>query len=108
MTTQPMFTPSSNSDGGDFAVTPADVLMMAACIAHGPRRLSTPEGRRIASELIDKMLAAANTAGYTQCDILRTLMKREPTTARVAAMIGTACNIAGTVALNEAMASAGL
>lgn len=53
-------------------------------------------GRRNAKKLLDDMLRAAVAGGYTQADILRTLLSQRPVdTRRVVTMAQQACNQAG-------------
>ncbi|SFV15507.1 hypothetical protein [Pseudoduganella namucuonensis] len=97
MTTQPMFTP--NGDGYDIA--PAGVLLLAADTAYGPPHETTPQGMRNARTLMDGILDAARAGGYTQGDILRTLLARNQPTRRVQEMAQAACDTAGAAALTS-------
>ena len=96
MSTQPMFKPN----GKDFDVSPAGVVFVAVNVVYGDLRDSTAETLRLSTLLLDQVLTAARTAGYTQCDILRTLACKG-VNRRVMVMVQAACDAVGTDALNE-------
>ena len=99
MSTQPMFRP--NGDGYD--VSPAGVLLLAAGTIYGDPSETTPKGISNARTLMDGILTAARAGGFTQGDILRTLLARNETTHRLAAMARAACAAAGAVAIGEVL-----
>lgn len=91
MSAQPLFTP--NGDGYD--IQPAGVLLLLAMeVRDNPHKHGRIQG------LIDTMLSAARAGGFTQGDILQTLLARGESSPRVRAMAVEACAAAG----NEAIA----
>jgi hypothetical protein len=104
MSAQPMFKPN----GDQYDVSPAGVLLLAAITAFGDPAESTPEGIRRALMLVDGTLSAAFSGGFTQCDILRTLLERNQPTRRVKTMAEAACMAAGTDAIQAVWRRVGL
>jgi len=101
----PMFTPGVTDDS--LSCTPTGVLLIAADTAGNPSE-TTPEGIRNATSYIDAALSAARTSGYTQGDILHTLLARNQITRRVIKMAETDCDAAGNEALREIFIRSGL
>jgi hypothetical protein len=81
-------------------IRPIGALILAAVSAYGDPSETKPEGRRYALELIDDILAAAFAGGFTQGDILRALLTRNPGR-RLFAMIQAACDTAGDAAIHN-------
>lgn len=106
MTTRPLFTPTAG--GTAYDIQPAGVLLLAADTAYGDPSQSSPEGIRNARVLIDAVLSAARAGGYTQGDILRTLLARNQPTHRAMVMAQAACDAAGDAALRDVFKRAGL
>jgi hypothetical protein len=90
------------------AAPPAAVLVFAADIAFGDPSESTPEGQRNARTFVDAVLSAAFAGGYTQGDVLRTLLARSRRTGRMLGMAQAACDAAGDAALRDVFKRAGL
>lgn len=96
MTEQPLFTPTP--DGTAYDIQPAGVLiLLAAEIYENP---GLHKNGRIQGH-IDAMLTAARAGGFTQGDILATLLARGEVSHRVKAMAVQACAAAGDEALGR-------
>ena len=92
MDTTPLFTP--NSDGYD--IQPAGVLLLLADTIYGDgRNDSTPAGQARAMEVLAAIFAAARKGGFTQGDILMTLIHQGERSKRIQDMARAACEAAG-------------
>ena len=98
MTTKPLFTPTA--DGTAYDIQPAGVLLLLADTLYGNPGESSPAGRTRAKAMMDAMLTAARTGGFTQSDILATLLARNEVSHRVMAMAVEACAAAGNDAIS--------
>ena len=98
MTAKPLFTPTA--DGTAYDIQPAGVLLILAGTVYGDPSETTPAGRIRGKALMDAMLTAARAGGFTQSDILATLLSKNEVSHRVKAMAVQACAAAG----NEALA----
>ena len=94
MNDQPLFTPAA--DGTAYDIQPAGVLILLAAEIH--ENPGVHWNGRIQGH-IDAMLTAARAGGFTQSDILATLLSKNEVSHRVKAMAVQACAAAG----NEAM-----
>jgi hypothetical protein len=90
MTDKPLFTPTA--DGTAYDIQPAGVLILLASEIHENPGLH--KNGRIQG-YIDAMLTAARAGGFTQGDILATLLARSEVSHRVKAMAVQACAAAG-------------
>ncbi len=97
MKNTPLFTPTA--DGTAYDIQPAGVLIMLASYVHDAESDLSDEGKASLQRHIDAMLKAARAGGFTQCDVLATLLSRNEVSHRVKAMAVQACEAAG----NEAM-----
>lgn len=95
MTTQPMF--RENGDGYD--LSPAGTFVLSAGVAYGDPAEASPEGIRLAHSFVESVLSAARAGGFTQCDILHTLLARSETGCRMLTMAQAACDAAGVAAM---------
>ena len=96
MTDKPLFSPTA--DGTAYDSQPAGVLILLASEIHenpGLHKNGRLQGH------IDAMLAAARAGGFTQGDILATLLARNEVSHRVKAMAVQACAAAGHEALGR-------
>ena len=96
MTDKPLFSPTA--DGTAYDIQPAGVLILLAS-----ESLENPglhKNGRLQGH-IDAMLAAARAGGFTQGDILATLLARNEVSHRVKAMAVQACAAAGHEALGR-------
>ena len=99
MTTNPLFTPTA--DGTAYDIKPAGVLLMLADTVYGDPSETPPAGRARAQAMLDAILSAASAGGFTQFDILATLLSRNEVSPRVKTMAIQACEAAGTAALGK-------
>lgn len=96
MTDKPLFTPTP--DGTAYDIQPAGVLILLASeIYENPGHHKNGRIQRH----IDAMLAAARVGGFTQGDILATLLARGEVSHRVKAMAVQACAAAANAALGR-------
>ena len=97
-TSQPLFTPTA--DGQAYDVQPAGVLLILSDMVYGPQDDPTWTGGPKTEAVIQVMLAAARAGGYTQTDILHTLLVRGERSMRVQDMARAACEAAGAERMN--------
>ncbi len=96
MTDKPLFT--STADGTAYDIQPAGVLILLAAEIHENPRLH--KNGRLQGH-IEAMLTAARAGGFTQGDILATLLSKNEVSHRVKAMAVQACAAAGNEALGR-------
>jgi hypothetical protein len=101
MTTQPLFKPTP--DGYD--IQPAGVLILLASHIYDPESDLSPDGKDKLKGHIDALMTAARAGGFTQCDILATLLSRNEVSHRVKAMAVQACEAAGHEAIGRIFAA---
>lgn len=99
MTTQPLFKPTP--DGTAYDIQPAGVLLILADTVYGDPDQTTPAGRARAIAMIDAIFTAARAGGFTQCEILETLLSKNEVSHRVKAMAVQACDAAGNEAIGR-------
>lgn len=92
-TSQPLFTPTA--DGQAYDIQPAGVLLILADMVYGPQDDPQWTGGPKTEAMIGTMLAAARAGGYTQTDILHTLLVRGERSKRLELMARAACAAAG-------------
>jgi hypothetical protein len=97
MTNTPLFKPTA--DGTAFDIQPAGVLIMLASYVHDPESDLSDDGKAGLKRHVDAMLTAARAGGFTQSDILATLLSRNEVSHRVKAMAVQACEAAGSAAI---------
>ncbi|MGF6974918.1 hypothetical protein QFZ94_003368 [Paraburkholderia sp. JPY465] len=92
---------------GEPYVNGAGLLLMAAEAAHGSDPVSA-DGRQRARHTINALLSAARAGGFTQSDLLETLLSTDRDADRTIdlAIIAVDC-IGGTEALTDALKRAG-
>lgn len=100
--TTPLFTP--NGDGYDITM-PGLILILADTVYGDGRKDSTPAGIMRATEMLAAIFKAARDGGFTQGDVLMTLLHRGEVSHRVKAMAVQACNAAGNDRLAVILAS---
>ena len=94
MTTQPLYTPTADRTAYD--IQPAGVLLLLADAVYGEdRNDATATGQACAENMILAILAAARAGGYTQTDILQTIIVRGERSKRIQGMARAACTAAG-------------
>lgn len=99
MTTKPLFTSTENGTGYD--IQPAGVLILLASYVYDPESDLSDDGKAGLKRHIDSMLKAARAGGFSQCDILATLLSRNEVSHRVKAMAVQACAAAGNEAIGR-------
>lgn len=99
MTMQPLFTPTA--DGTAYDIQPAGVLILLASYVYDEESDLSTEGKVNLKRHIDDMLTAARAGGFTQCDILATLLSKNEVSNRVKAMAVQACTAAGNEAIDR-------
>ena len=100
--TKPLFAP--NGDGYD--IQPAGVLLLLADQLYGADREHISEAGFIRiSDTIAALMAAASAGGFTQGDILMTLLCHGENTKRVQDMARAACAAAGDKAIAQFFAA---
>lgn len=91
---KPTFTPTADGDAFDLNAT-AVMLVLADSAFGSDRRNSTKAGQARAAKGLADLMAAARAGGYTQADILETLLRKGDTSQRVATMCSEAMTAAG-------------
>jgi hypothetical protein len=97
--TTPLFTPTA--DGTAYDIQPAGVLIMLASYVYDAESDLSDDGKAKLKRHIDAMLTAARAGGFTQGDILATLLSRNEVSHRVKAMAVQACAAAGNEAIGQ-------
>lgn len=93
---KPLFTPTP--DGTAYDIQPAGVLLLlASAVFENPA--AHTKGRL--QRHIDAILTEARAGGFTQCDILATLLAKNEVSHRVSAMAVRACAAAGQEAMGR-------
>ena len=101
---KPTFTPTP--DGTAYDLNASAVMLMLADSAHGSSSRNTPPaGKKRAAKGLADLLAAARAGGYTQADILETLLTRGDTSQRVATMCSDAMAAAGNERIGKVFAA---
>lgn len=92
--TTPLF--KLRPDGDCYDIQPAGVILILADMVYGPDSASTPPtGRARAMEALAAIFKASSAGGFTQGDVLMTLLSRNEVSHRVKAMAVQACEAAG-------------
>jgi hypothetical protein len=102
-TSKPLFTPTA--DGTAYDMQPAGVLLILADMVYGPQDDPARTGRAKTEAMVQAMLAAAQAGGFTQADILQTLLVRGERSKRIENMARAACAAAGNDRLATLFAS---
>ena len=92
-TSQPLFTPTA--DGSAYDIQPAGVLLLLASMVYGPQDDPEWTGGPKTEAMIQAVLAGAREGGYTQVDVLHTLLVRGESSQRIQEMARNACAAAG-------------
>jgi len=101
-TPKPLFT--LTAEGNTYEVQPAGVLLILADMVYGPQDVPSWTGRPKAEAMVQAMLCAAQAGGYTQTDVLHTLLVRGERSQRIQTMARAACEAAGPDRLAELFA----
>lgn len=89
----------------DYEITMPGALLLCADAFYGDPAETSPAGRTSAMEMIDAILGAAFSAGFTQGDVLRTLLARNNPDHRTKLLAQVACDIADSDAIRKALAN---
>ena len=95
MTRQPLFTQNPDDREGGYLLSPAGVLLMVGTYAHEGDDEISPSGRARAQDALRRILSAARAGGFTQGQILETMMARGEVSARVKELAHAAIDAAG-------------
>ena len=97
MNNTPLF--NFTADGTALDIQPAGVLVMLASYVYDPESDMSNNDKASLKHHVDSMLAAARAGGFTQSDILATLLSKNEVSHRVKAMAVQACEAAGGAAV---------
>ena len=103
-TRQPLFQPNPDCPEGGLNISPAGILILMASYAHASDEEVTPAARAKAADALGRILSAARAGGFTQGDLLETLIARGEVSARVKALACAAVDAAGNEAMLEVVA----
>lgn len=92
-TSEPLFTPTA--DGQAYDIQPAGVLLLLAEMVYCSQDDPALKGGQKVEAMIQAFLTAACAGGYTQIDILHTLLVRGERSERLQQMARAACAAAG-------------
>ena len=102
MTTPPMFRQDPNDRDGGYLLSPAGALLMIGNAAHETDDNEiTPAGRAKAQRTLARILSAARAGGFTQGDLLDTLLAKREVSVRVHELAHAAVDAAGKEAMIE-------
>lgn len=104
-TAQPLFTPNPDCTDGGYLLSPAAVLMMVGSYAHEGDDEISPSGRARAQDALRRILSAARAGGFTQGDVLETMLARGKASVRVKELAHAAIDAAGADAVVAIMQS---
>jgi hypothetical protein len=90
---EPLFTPTA--DGQAYDLQPAGVMLLLANLLYGPQDDPCWQGAPNTRAFLEDLLNAASAGGYTQTDILHTLLVTCEVSERVETMVREACAAAG-------------
>lgn len=96
---QPLFTPVPNCPEGSVVISPAGILILMAGCAYDIHE--EPTAKKTGKAMMTQILNAARAGGYTQCDILQTILAKGEVSPRVKEMAVEACNAAGIQSIGE-------
>ena len=102
---QPLYTNNPDCTDGGYLLSPAAVLMMVGSYAHEGDDEISPSGRARAQDALRRILSAARAGGFTQSQILETMMARGEVSARVKELAHAAIDAAGADAVVAIMQS---
>jgi len=99
MTKQPLFTFAA--DGTICNIQPAGLLLIMADLVYEPHADPAWTGKPRTKFMIESLLSAARASGYTQTDILQTLLARGNRSQRVQDLARAACAAVGSDRIGE-------
>ncbi len=95
MTAQPLFRQNPDDPEGGYLLSPAGVLLLVGSMAHEPDGEISAQGRRNALDVLARLLGAARAGGFTQGQVLETLLANGEVSERVKALAQAAVDAAG-------------
>ena len=101
---QPLYTNNPDCPDG-YLLSPAAVLLMVGSYAHEGDDEISPSGRARAQDALRRILSAARAGGFTQGDVLETMLARGKVTARAKELAHAAVDAAGADAVVAIMQS---
>ena len=101
---QPLFTPNPDCPEGGYLISMPGLLLMMGTYAHAGDDEISPQGRAKAADALGRILSAARAGGFTQGDLLETLIARGEVSARVKELACAAVDAAGHKAMAEVVA----
>ena len=107
MTKQPLFKQDSTDPDGGYLVSMPGLLLLVGGSAYGPEGEITPEGRGRAKATLTRILTAARAGGFTQGDVLDTLLSNGEVSERVRDMARAAVDAAGNKAMLDVVTNMG-
>ena len=102
---QPLYTNNPDCTEGGYLLSPAGVLLMVGSYAHEGDDEISPSGRARAQDALRRILSAARAGGFTQGDVLETMLARGKVTARAKELAHAAVDAAGADAVVAIMQS---
>lgn len=105
MTKQPLFKQDPTDPGGGYLVSMPGLLLLVGGSAYGPEGEITPQGRARAKTALARIFTAARAGGFTQGDVLDTLLANDEVSERVRDMARAAVSAAGDPALRQIVAT---
>ena len=102
---QPLYTNNPDCTEGGYLLSPAGVLLMVGSYAHEGDDEISPSGRARAQDALRRILSAARAGGFTQGDVLETMLARGKVTPRTKELAHAAVDAAGADAVVAIMQS---
>ena len=102
---QPLYTNNPDCPDGGYLLSPAAVLLMMGSYAHEGDDEISPSGRARAQDALRRILSAARAGGFTQGDVLETMLARGKASVRVKELAHAAIDAAGADAVVAIMQS---
>ena len=99
MSTQPLFKQNPDDPEGGYLISPAGVLLLVGTMAHEPDGEIPAQGRRNALDALARLLGAARVGGFTQGQVLETMLAKGETSQRVKVLAQAAVDAAGAEAI---------
>ena len=101
----PMFRQDPNDSEGGYLLSMPGLLALVGATAYGADDAVTPQGRANAKYALARILSAARAGGFTQGDVLETMLARGKVTVKAKELAHAAIDAAGTDAVVAIMQS---
>ena len=102
---QPLYTNNPDCPDGGFLLSPAAVLLMLGRYAYESDDEAAPAARVRTLDALRRILSAARAGGFTQGDVLETMLARGKVTPRAKELAHAAVDAAGADAIAAVMQS---